>query len=81
MLHHRHGEGRPSLPISFSSPSAPLPEKDGEADITNVKAVARGIAKSINRYKIIINKSTVPIGMGDVVTQIIIKHGPKERVL
>lgn len=61
----------------FIAVSTPL-GKDGEADITNVKAVARGIAKTINRYKIIINKSTVPIGMGDVVTQIIIKHGPKD---
>jgi UDPglucose 6-dehydrogenase len=60
--------------IAVSTP----PGKDGEADITNVKAVARGIAKTINRYKIIINKSTVPIGMGDVVTQIIIKNGPKD---
>src|SRR6185295_3876295 len=30
------------------------PGKNGEVDITNVKAVARGIAKSLNRYKIII---------------------------
>ncbi len=60
--------------IAVSTP----PGADGEADISNVKAVAQGIAKAINRYKIIINKSTVPIGMGDVVTQIIIKHGPKD---
>lgn len=60
--------------IAVSTP----PGADGEADISNVKAVALGIAKAINRYKIIINKSTVPIGMGDVVTQIIIKHGPKD---
>jgi UDPglucose 6-dehydrogenase len=52
--------------------------KNGEVDITNVKAVALGIAKSINRHKIIINKSTVPIGMGDIVTQILIKRGPKD---
>jgi UDPglucose 6-dehydrogenase len=60
--------------IAVSTP----PGKGGEADITNVKAVARGIAKTINRYKIIINKSTVPIGMGDVVTQLILKYGPKD---
>ena len=63
--------------LIFIAVSTP-PGKSGEADITNVKAVARGIAKSINRYKIIINKSTVPIGMGDIVTQIIIKEGPKD---
>ena len=54
------------------------PNKQGEADITNVKAVAMSIAKCINRYKIIINKSTVPIGMGDIVTQIILKNGPPD---
>ncbi len=51
--------------------------KNGDVDITNVKAVAKGIARHLNGYKIIINKSTVPIGMGDIVTQIIQKHGPK----
>ncbi len=60
--------------IAVSTP----PGKEGEADITNVKAVAKGIAKSLDRYKIIVNKSTVPIGMGDVVTQIIIKNSSKE---
>jgi UDPglucose 6-dehydrogenase len=60
--------------IAVSTP----PGKDGEVDIANVRAVAKGIAKSINRYKIIINKSTVPIGMGDIVQKIIIKYGPKD---
>jgi len=54
------------------------PGKNGEVDITNVKAVAKGIAQNLNGYKIIINKSTVPIGMGDIVTQIIQKYGPKD---
>ncbi len=67
-------QGSDFIFIAVSTP----PGKDGEADISNVKAVAKGIAKAINRYKIIINKSTVPIGMGDVVTQIIIKNGPKD---
>ena len=60
--------------IAVSTP----PGKSGEADISSVKAVALGIAKSIDKYKIIINKSTVPIGMGDIVTQILIKNGPKD---
>jgi UDPglucose 6-dehydrogenase len=54
------------------------PGQDGEADITNVKAAAKEIGKSLNRYKIIINKSTVPIGMADVVARIIIQNGPPE---
>lgn len=52
------------------------PKPNGEADITNVKAVARGIAGAMNGYKIIINKSTVPIGMGDLVADILTQHGP-----
>lgn len=62
--------------LIFIAVSTP-PGKNGEADITNVKAVAQGIAKAMNGPKIIVNKSTVPIGMGDIVTQIIQKHGPK----
>ncbi len=52
------------------------PKPNGEADISNVKAVARGIAEAMNGYKIIINKSTVPIGMGDIVAEILEAHGP-----
>ncbi len=51
--------------------------KNGEVDISNVKLAAQSIAKAMNGYKIIVNKSTVPIGMGDIVAQIIQKNGPK----
>ncbi len=48
--------------------------KNGEVDITYVREAAKGIAKSLNGHKIIINKSTVPIGAGDVVTQMIQRY-------
>jgi UDPglucose 6-dehydrogenase len=60
--------------IAVNTPSG----KNGEVDITSVREVAKGIARSINGYKIIINKSTVPIGMGDIVAQIIRKYGPED---
>jgi len=52
------------------------PKPNGEADISNVQTVARGIAKAMNGPKIIINKSTVPIGMGDLVADILVQDGP-----
>ncbi|MFC1850482.1 UDP-glucose dehydrogenase family protein [candidate division CSSED10-310 bacterium] len=47
------------------------PKENGETDLSHVQHVARGIARSIERYKIIVNKSTVPVGTGDMVREII----------
>jgi len=42
-----------------------------EADLTAVEAVARAIGQHINEYKIVVNKSTVPVGTADRVKNII----------
>ena len=47
----------------------PLP--DGSADLQQVEEVAKVIGNNLNDYKIIVNKSTVPIGSGDWVSMII----------
>lgn len=43
------------------------PDEDGSADLQHVLAAAREIAQSMNEPKIIVNKSTVPIGTADLV--------------
>ena len=47
------------------------PMPDGSADLRFVEEVAKDIGSNLNSYKIIINKSTVPIGSGDWVSMII----------
>jgi UDPglucose 6-dehydrogenase len=47
------------------------PGEDGSADMQYVLAAARNIARHMNGRKIVINKSTVPVGTGDRVRQVI----------
>lgn len=55
--------------IAVGTPSG----DDGEADLNYVHAAAKGIAKSVNQPIIVVNKSTVPVGTGDSVSEIINK--------
>ena len=50
------------------------PKENGETDLTYIEGAARGIAKYIDKYKVIVNKSTVPVGTGDFVREIIEKN-------
>ncbi len=43
-------------------------DEDGSADLSHVLSVARGIGKAMNGYKIIVDKSTVPVGTAARVT-------------
>lgn len=49
-------------------------DEDGSADLHYVLGVAEEIAKAMNGYKVIVDKSTVPVGTAEKVTEIIRKH-------
>jgi UDPglucose 6-dehydrogenase len=50
---------------------------DGEADLQYVRMAAETIAHKMDHPLIIINKSTVPVGTGDWVADIVRKHQPE----
>jgi UDPglucose 6-dehydrogenase len=61
--------------IAVGTPALP----NGESNTRYVEAVARGIGSHLNGgYKVIVNKSTVPIGSGDSVRRIVL-DGVAER--
>ena len=47
------------------------PGKNHEADLFAVKSVAEQIGRNMNTYKVIVNKSTVPVGTAELVKNII----------
>ena len=49
---------------------------DGEADLQYVRAAAESIAETMDHELIIINKSTVPVGTGDWVSEIVTETQP-----
>lgn len=60
----------------FIAVGTPQNPQDGSADLSFVFAVAREIAENISDHKIIITKSTVPVGTGAKIAAIIKKHNP-----
>ncbi len=56
------------------------PKEDGSADLQFVLSVAREIGKNINDYKVIVDKSTVPVGTGKLVRKAVQKELDKRGV-
>jgi UDPglucose 6-dehydrogenase len=53
------------------------PAVDGRADLQYVYAAAADIARGLQRYTVVVDKSTVPVGTGDKVAEIIRTTNPK----
>lgn len=50
------------------------PKDDGSPDMSFVESAGRSIAQHMNGYKVIVTKSTVPIGTGERLRELIRKH-------
>jgi len=52
------------------------PDAEGAADLTQIEAVAREIAQALTAYRVIVEKSTVPVETGERVKRTIAKFAP-----
>lgn len=68
-----HGQ---ALMIAVGTP----PDEDGSADLSHVLAVARSVGQHLNDYRVVIDKSTVPVGTADRVRQAIDEELRRRRV-
>jgi UDPglucose 6-dehydrogenase len=58
--------------IAVGTPQA----QDGSADMSYVEAVTKDIARCMNDYKVVVNKSTVPVGAGKWIKKLIQESQP-----
>ncbi|HEY3327108.1 MAG TPA: UDP-glucose/GDP-mannose dehydrogenase family protein [Novimethylophilus sp.] len=54
--------------VQFIAVGTP-PDEDGSADLQYVTAAARNIGRHMNEYKVVVDKSTVPVGTADKVRE------------
>ncbi|WEN13996.1 UDP-glucose/GDP-mannose dehydrogenase family protein [Rhodanobacter sp. AS-Z3] len=81
IVQRNHAAGR----LNFTTEAAPAiahgelifiavgtpPDEDGSADLQYVEAVARTIGQHLERYTVVVNKSTVPVGTADRVRKVV----------
>ncbi len=65
--------------VQFIAVGTP-PDEDGSADLTHVLAAAASIGEHMTDYKLVVDKSTVPVGTADKVTAAIAAQLEKRKV-
>ena len=65
--------------IIFICVGTPTKKGGNSADLGQIYSVAKEIGSSINKFKIVITKSTVPVTTGDEIEKIILKKNNKKK--
>jgi UDPglucose 6-dehydrogenase len=79
-LHHRYRKAAVQHgTIQFIAVGTP-PDEDGSADLQYVLAAARNIGRHMTDYKVVVDKSTVPVGTADKVKAAIAEELKKRAV-
>ena len=65
--------------VQFIAVGTP-PDEDGSADLQYVTAAARNIGKHMTEYKVIVDKSTVPVGTADKVRAAVTEELGKRKI-
>ena len=65
--------------IIFICVGTPTKKGGGSADLSQIYNVSKEISSSINKFKIIITKSTVPVTTGDEIEKILSKRNSKKK--
>lgn len=65
--------------IIFICVGTPTKKNGSEADISQVLKIAKNISSSVNKFKIIVTKSTVPITTGDLIEKMLSKKVNKKK--
>src|SRR5215467_2277635 len=67
---HKSVKGSAAVFIAVGTP----PNEQGEADLSYVESVARGISGAIDDYTVVVEKSTVPVYTSDWIRKIMLRN-------
>ena len=76
---NKYHEAIPNADFIFIAVGTPS-GVDGEADLKYVRMAAESIAETLTHYAVIVNKSTVPVGTGDSVAEILAERGKRPGI-